>query len=104
VEKLSERLGRIRGRPLLAVPNGISDQIAAQMLINTITASVLIKAGHNSLKTPIMPPIYVLQNAAASGVGRLLTQDALESSVSGFRAGGSPPGSAQALSHWSDRI
>jgi hypothetical protein len=30
----------------LAVPNEIPNQIAAQMLINTVTASVLIKAGH----------------------------------------------------------
>ena len=67
----------VRYSSLLAVPNEIPDQIAAQMLINTITASVLIKAGHNSLKTPITPPVYILQNAASSGVGRLLTQVAL---------------------------
>src|SRR6058998_2045397 len=59
----------VRYKSLLAVPNEISDQIAAQMLINTITASVLIKAGHNSLKAPITLPVYILQNAAASGVG-----------------------------------
>src|SRR5260370_34314603 len=70
---------------LLAVRNEISDQIAAQMLINTITASVLIKAGHNSLTTPIMPPVYILQNAAASGVGRLLTQVALDRGVRPIR-------------------
>jgi NADPH:quinone reductase-like Zn-dependent oxidoreductase len=40
----------VRFNSLLPVPNRISDQIAAQMLINAITASVLIKAGHNSLK------------------------------------------------------
>src|SRR6266404_2376276 len=74
-----------RYNSLLAVPNEISDQIAAQMLINTITASVLIKAGHNSLKTPIMPPVYILQNAAASGVGRLLTQVALDRGVRPIR-------------------
>jgi NADPH:quinone reductase-like Zn-dependent oxidoreductase len=75
----------VRYNSLLAVPNEISDQIAAQMLINTITASVLIKAGHNSLKTPIMPPVYILQNAAASGVGRLLTQVALDRGVRPIR-------------------
>jgi NADPH2:quinone reductase len=37
---------------LSPVPDEISDQIAAQMLINTITASVLLKAGGNSLKAP----------------------------------------------------
>src|SRR6266403_2068504 len=57
----------VRYNSLLPVPSGISDQIAAQMLINTITASMLIKAGHNSLKSPITLPVYILQNAAASG-------------------------------------
>src|SRR5438552_12027588 len=55
------------------------------MLINTVTASVLIKAGHNSLKPPITPPVYILQNAAASGVGRLLTQVALDRGVRPIR-------------------
>jgi NADPH:quinone reductase-like Zn-dependent oxidoreductase len=70
---------------LLSVPDGVPDLIAAQMLINTITASVLIKAGHNSLKAPITPPVYILQNAAASGVGRLLTQVALDRGVRPIR-------------------
>src|SRR6266481_4119661 len=70
---------------LLPVPDEISNQIAAQMLINTITASILIKAGHNSLKAPITPPVYILQNAAASGVGRLLTQVALDRGVRPIR-------------------
>jgi NADPH:quinone reductase-like Zn-dependent oxidoreductase len=75
----------VRYHSLLAVPNEVPNQIAAQMLINTITASVLIKAGHNSLKTPITPPVYILQNAASSGVGRLLTQIALERGVHPIR-------------------
>jgi NADPH:quinone reductase-like Zn-dependent oxidoreductase len=75
----------VRYNSLLAVPNEISDQIAAQTLINTITASVLIKAGHNSLRTPVTPPVYILQNAAASGVGRLLTQVALDRGVRPIR-------------------
>jgi NADPH2:quinone reductase len=75
----------VRYNSLLAVPNEIPDQIAAQMLINTITASVLIKAGHNSLKAPITIPVYILQNAAASGVGRLLTQIALDRGVRPIR-------------------
>src|SRR6266550_402470 len=75
----------VRYDSLLAVPNDIPNQIAAQMLINTVTASVLIKAGHNSLKTPITLPVYILQNAAASGVGRLLTQVALDRGVRPIR-------------------
>jgi NADPH2:quinone reductase len=70
---------------LVRVPDEIPDQIAAQMLINTITASVLIKAGRNSLKAPITTPVYTLQNAAASGVGRLLTQLALDRGVRPIR-------------------
>src|ERR1700741_3238606 len=75
----------VRYNSLLAVPNEFPDQIATQMLINTITASVLIKAGHNSLKTPITLPVYIPQNAAASGVGRLLTQVALDRDVHPIR-------------------
>src|ERR1700746_2320251 len=75
----------VRYNSLLPVPNEVPDRIAAQMLINTITASVLIKAGHNSLKTPITRPVYILQNAAASGVGRLLTQVALDRDVHPIR-------------------
>ena len=39
--------------------------------LNTITVSVLIKAGHSSLKTPITLPVYILQNAAPSGVAHV---------------------------------
>jgi len=71
----------VRYNSLLPVSNEIPDQIAAQMLINTVTASVLIKGALTSLKPPITPPVYVLQNAAASSVGRLLTQVALDRGV-----------------------
>jgi len=71
----------VRCSSLQAVPQEIPDHIASQMLINTVTASVLLKTGHNSLKTPITPPVYILQNAAASGVGRLLTKIALDRGV-----------------------
>src|SRR5437899_12722048 len=54
----------VRYNSLLAVPNEISDQIAAQMLINTITASVLIKPGQNWLKAPITLPGYTPPQAA----------------------------------------
>ena len=80
---------------LLAIPDEIPNQIAAQMLINTITASVLIKTGHNSLKPPITPPVYILQNAAASGVGRLLTQIALDRGVRPIRLVRSPQSAEQ---------
>ncbi|MGA7930748.1 MAG: zinc-binding dehydrogenase [Candidatus Sulfotelmatobacter sp.] len=75
----------IRYNALLPVPNKISNEIAAQTLINSITTSVLIKAGHNSLKAPITLPVYILQNAAASCVERLLTQVALDRGVRPIR-------------------
>jgi NADPH:quinone reductase len=75
----------VRYKSLLPVSDEIPNQIAAQMLINTVTASVLVKAGHNSLKPPITLPVYILQNAAASGVGRLLTQVALDRGVRPIR-------------------
>src|SRR6266481_3320912 len=70
---------------LLALPNEVADQIAGQMLINTITASFLLRTGHNSLRPPITPPVFILQNAAASGVGRLLTQIAFDRGVRPIR-------------------
>jgi NADPH2:quinone reductase len=75
----------VRYNSLLPVPDEIPDHVAAQMLINTITASVLIKAGHNSRKAPITLLVCILQNAAASGVGRLLTQVALDRGVRPIR-------------------
>jgi NADPH:quinone reductase len=75
----------VRYNSLLPVPDEISDQIAAQMLINTITASVLFKAGGNSLKATTRLPVYILQNAAASAVGRLLTQVALDRGIRPIR-------------------
>ena len=75
----------VRYNSLLPVPAEIPDRIAAQLLINTITASLLIKAGHNSLKAPIALPVSILQNAGASGVGRLLTQVALDRGVRPIR-------------------
>jgi hypothetical protein len=44
-----ERMWLVRYNFLVAVPKDIPDRIAAQMLINTITASALIKAGHNAI-------------------------------------------------------
>jgi NADPH:quinone reductase len=102
---------------LLPVPREISDQIAAQILINTITASVLIKTGHNSLRAPITLPVYILQNAAASCVGRLLTRVALDRGVRPIRLVRShqsaeklqtsvpgPPVYSTSDSHWKARV
>jgi NADPH:quinone reductase-like Zn-dependent oxidoreductase len=82
-------LDRLRGRPiqipLASFGRDPRSNCGPKMLINTVTASVLIRAGHNSLKPPIRLPVYILQNASASGVGRLLTQVALDRGVRPIR-------------------
>jgi NADPH:quinone reductase-like Zn-dependent oxidoreductase len=75
----------VRRTAVVPVPDEIMDQVAAQMLINVITATTLMRVGHNSLRTPVVPPTYILQNAAASSVGRLLTQVALDCGVRPIR-------------------
>ncbi len=66
-----------QGGPIEPIPEGTL-RVPGFEGVGTITASVLIKAGHDSLKSPITLPDYILQNAAASGIGRLLTQIALD--------------------------
>jgi NADPH:quinone reductase len=75
----------MRRTAVVPVPDEITDQVAAQMLINVITATTLMRVGHHSLRTPVVPPTYILQNAAASSVGRLLTQVALDCGVRPIR-------------------
>src|SRR6266850_1608292 len=60
----------VRSSSLLPVANEISYQISAQMLINTITASVLFKAGHNSPKTPKFDKKSRSELAIKSWIGR----------------------------------
>src|SRR5260370_8235010 len=55
------------------------------MVTNMMRRCVIIKAGPNSPKPPIALPVYILQNAAGSGVGRLLTQVALDRGVRPIR-------------------
>src|SRR5689334_16012545 len=66
-------------------PYGADDQ-RTDFTANRIAVEKLdVKAGHNSLKPPITPRVYILQNAAASGVGRLLTQVSLDRGVRPIR-------------------
>ncbi len=69
---------KISAGSVIAVPESIPDRIAAQMLINTITASTLLRFGHAALKGPVGPLTYILQTGAASSVGKLLTQLAVD--------------------------
>ncbi|NPT59299.1 zinc-binding dehydrogenase [Paraburkholderia elongata] len=57
---------------LVAVPDEVSDAVAAQFLINTMTAQVVLHAGHNALPVPELP-VTVIQTAAGSSVMRIVT-------------------------------
>lgn len=68
----------VAGDTMLAVPHEIPDGVAAQALINGITAQIVLKAGHNALRPGHAMPVHFLQTAAASAVGRLITRLALD--------------------------
>lgn len=87
---------------VIPVPDDIADRTAAQMLINTITARLILRAtiahagkertgdistltarlilraGHHCLPADIPLPVQFIQTAAGSAVGRLITVLALE--------------------------
>ncbi|MFF7469038.1 zinc-binding dehydrogenase [Streptomyces sp. NPDC008092] len=68
-------------RTVVAVPAGVSDEVAAQMLVNPITAVMLrreAEAAHSSIGYGGV----LLQSAAGSSVGRLLTAVSLAHSIS----------------------
>jgi NADPH:quinone reductase-like Zn-dependent oxidoreductase len=58
---------------LVHLPDDVSDEQAAQMLINTITARLVLSAGHNSLPSDRKSSVTVIQTGAGSAVGQLLT-------------------------------
>lgn len=60
---------------LLAIPDDIADDIAAHILINTITARHVLRTG---LATLSDRPASIVQTAAASAVGKLITVFALQ--------------------------
>jgi NADPH2:quinone reductase len=65
----------------IVLPASLSDAIAAQVLINTITARILLRAGHNALPPGFERPVFILQTAAGSAVGRLVSRLAMDLDV-----------------------
>jgi NADPH2:quinone reductase len=59
---------------LVKVPDGVADEVAAQMLINTATAMIIIRTGHNTVPPDKLKDVTVVQTGAASAVGRLITR------------------------------
>ncbi len=70
---------------LVPVPDDVPDEIAAQMLVNTITARIVLRAGHNSLPPDFELPVYILQTAAGSAVGMLISRLAMDLGVKPIR-------------------
>lgn len=81
---------------LIPVPDEVSDEVAAQMLVNTLTARLAMRAGHNALPEDKRDDVTVIQTAANSAVGKLLTHLLVEVGVNPILLVGSAA-SAQAL-------
>ena len=57
-----------------SVPDSMPDGIAAQLLINSITARTLLRVGHGLLPQGFELPVYILQTAAGSAVQTVVTE------------------------------
>jgi NADPH2:quinone reductase len=66
---------------LIPVSDKVSDEVAAQMLVNTLTARLVMRAGHNALPEDKRKDVAVIQTAANSAVGKLLTHLLIEAGV-----------------------
>lgn len=58
---------------VVPVPATIDLQVAAQTLINTATAELIIRAGHTAWPDHLRDNVTVIQTGAASAVGRIIT-------------------------------
>lgn len=67
---------------LVLIPEDLSDDVATQLLINTITARHVLRTALSGLATR---PDHVLQTGAASAVGRLITAFALDQGLTPIR-------------------
>jgi NADPH:quinone reductase-like Zn-dependent oxidoreductase len=55
------------------LPDDVSFEVAAQVLINTASAEIIIRAGHAAWPDDERDDVTVLQSGAASAVGRIVT-------------------------------
>ncbi|PLZ00718.1 alcohol dehydrogenase [Burkholderia sp. WAC0059] len=72
---------------LVAVPDDLPDSVATQILINTITARHVLRAGQRALSAT---PRRIVQTGAASAVGKLITAFALKDGLAPIRLVRSP--------------
>jgi len=55
------------------LPDEVSFEVAAQALINTASAEIIVRAGHDAWPDDKRREVLVLQSGAASAVGRIVT-------------------------------
>ncbi|TFW18686.1 zinc-binding dehydrogenase [Duganella callida] len=58
---------------VVPVPDHVQLEIAAQALINTVTAELIIRAGHAAWPAGQRDAVTVIQTGAASAVGKIIT-------------------------------
>jgi NADPH2:quinone reductase len=79
---------------VVPLPDSISDDVAAQMLINTVTALTVIRAAHDSLPPDARTGVVTLLTGARSAVGRLISKVLTERGVKVIRVVRSEAGAA----------
>ena len=70
---------------VVPLPDSIPDEVAAQMMINTLTALTVIRAAHDSLPPDARTGVVTLLTGAGSAVGRLIGKVLTERGVKVIR-------------------
>jgi NADPH:quinone reductase len=84
----------ISASSVVPLPDSISDDVAAQMLINTVTALTVIRAAQDSLPPDARTSVVTLLTGARSAVGRLISKVLTEDGVKVIRLVRSKAGAA----------
>jgi NADPH:quinone reductase len=79
---------------LVPLPDNVSDAIAAQMLINTVTAVIALRTAHDSVPPDAREDVVAVVTAAGSAVGRLIVKLLMERGVLPIRLVRSEAGAA----------
>lgn len=83
---------------VVPLSDSILDDVAAQMLINTVTALTVIRAAHDSLSPDACTDLVTLLTGARSAVGRLISKILTERGVKVIRLVRTEAGAAQLAS------
>jgi NADPH:quinone reductase len=70
---------------LVVLPDEIPGDIAAHLLIDAVTAALVVRSGHNALPEDSRVDVTVIQTGAGSAVGRLITADLIRRGVQSIR-------------------